>query len=107
MTSSVAPWIAASAGRIARWNGSPPPSGAVRAHGHHPPERFLDHALGGMSGNYLASQLKILTDSFVWIYAAIAIAAALLGLLTVLLPRDRKHQSEGKARLQAASAQSR
>jgi hypothetical protein len=38
---------------------------------------------------------------------AIAIAAALLGLLTVLLPRDRKHQSEGKARLQAASAQCR
>jgi hypothetical protein len=60
-----------------------------------------------MSGNYLASQLKNLTDSFVWIYAAIAIAAALLGLLTVLLPRDRKHQSEDKARLQAASIQCR
>jgi predicted MFS family arabinose efflux permease len=60
--------------------------------------------IGGMSGNYLASLLKNLTDSFVWIYAAIAIAAGLLGLLAFLLPRESKDSRECESALEVATA---
>ena len=56
----------------------------------------------GMSGNYLASRLEAATDSFAWVYVAIALVAALLAVLTLLLPRERAPSQEGTVQVNAA-----
>ncbi|WP_119460407.1 MFS transporter [Rhodospirillaceae bacterium SYSU D60014] len=50
--------------------------------------------IGGMTGNYLAGMLKNLTDTFLWIYVAIAVSAVILGLLSIILPREGEDVAE-------------
>lgn len=58
--------------------------------------------IGGMSGNYLASQLEAATDSFAWVYVAIALVAALLAILALLLPRGRAPSRDVAPQVNAA-----
>ncbi|MFY1699881.1 MULTISPECIES: MFS transporter [unclassified Solwaraspora] len=44
--------------------------------------------VGGMLGNYLAGVLREVTESFLPIYAMIAVALVVLGALSLLLPRE-------------------
>lgn len=50
--------------------------------------------IGGMTGNYLAGVLKDLTGTFLWIYVAIAVSAAILALLSLILPREGEDVAE-------------
>jgi MFS family permease len=54
--------------------------------------------VGGIVGNYAAGLLKDSTGSFVPIYAAIALAAAILTALSVMLPSESDAGARGGAR---------
>jgi MFS family permease len=44
--------------------------------------------IGGMIGNYMGGIVRDLTGTFVWIYAAVAVSAVLLALVSLLLPPE-------------------
>jgi hypothetical protein len=70
-----------------------------------PPARAVanrEMGVGDMNGNYLGSRLEAATDSFAWAYVAIALVAALLAVLTLLLPRERAPSREDIAQVNAA-----
>lgn len=53
----------------------------------------MTQGIGGIVGNYTAGFLKNITGDFMWYYVVVAVAAVILGALTLQLPREGSAES--------------